>query len=297
MPFDINEAIQLGQVLQAAYEVPAGDLTQRAGELIPTQYDPFSRGYTILSTIYGNDLITDWNPSRGANIVSYGYVVQDEGRNLVIVVRGTEGIAEWMHDAAFLQKPYPFMVGAGMTEDGFTTVYEHLSVDPGLQLRLADCLASLPIRAPIESISICGHSLGGALVTLLALELYGKHGVNPSVYTYASPRTGDDLFAATYDALIPETYRIANQLDLVPKLPLADPGPLLPHYQHVGRPVSLNPFGLALKVAVTFRCEHLLTNYQYLLTEIPGIVIAPDKLPVIEPSCVLELLGVPLLLR
>jgi len=34
MPFDINEAIQLGQVLQAAYEVPAEDLAQRAGERI-----------------------------------------------------------------------------------------------------------------------------------------------------------------------------------------------------------------------------------------------------------------------
>ena len=105
MPFDINEAIQLGQILQAAYEVPAEYLAQRAGEAIPSQYDPLNRGYKILSTIYGNDLITDWNPSRGANIVSYGYVMQDEGRNLVIAIRGTEGIAEWMHDAAFLQKP------------------------------------------------------------------------------------------------------------------------------------------------------------------------------------------------
>jgi hypothetical protein len=65
MPFDMNEAIQLGQILQAAYEVPAEDLAQRAGEAIPSQYDPLNRGYKILSTIYGNDLITDWKP--GAN--------------------------------------------------------------------------------------------------------------------------------------------------------------------------------------------------------------------------------------
>jgi hypothetical protein len=53
MPFDMNEAIQLGQILQAAYEVPAEDLAQRAGETIPSQYDPLNRGYKILSTIYG----------------------------------------------------------------------------------------------------------------------------------------------------------------------------------------------------------------------------------------------------
>ena len=70
-----------------------------------------------------------------------------------------------------------------MTEDGFTTIYEHLSVDPGLQLRLADFLPSLPVAGAVANISLCGHSLGAALVTLLALELYGKHGLHPNVYT------------------------------------------------------------------------------------------------------------------
>jgi hypothetical protein len=143
MPFDVNEAIQLGQIIQAAYEVSADNLTQRAGEVIASQFDPLNRGYTILATIYGNDLVTDFNPGRGNDIVSYGYVVQDEERHVVIAIRGTEGIAEWMHDAAFLQKPYPFLPGAGNTEDGFTTVYETLSVDADLKVSLVDYLLDL----------------------------------------------------------------------------------------------------------------------------------------------------------
>src|SRR5271156_4045681 len=133
---DVNEAIQYGQLVQAAYAVATNDLTQRAGGSIDAQYDPLGRQYKIITTVYGNDLVTDLNVSRGNNIVSYGYVLQDQANNVVIAIRGTEGIVEWMHDAAFLQKPCPFLVGAGNTEDGFTTVYETLSVSADLSTKL-----------------------------------------------------------------------------------------------------------------------------------------------------------------
>lgn len=41
----------------------------------------------------------------------------------------------------------------------------------------------------------------------------------PTAYTYASPRTGDPAFVSTYNQVVPKSFRIANRIDLVPKLP------------------------------------------------------------------------------
>lgn len=294
--FNVNEAIQYGQLLQAAYCIPPNDLTQRAGMLIDDQFDPLGRRYIVLSSIFGSDLITDWNPLRAKSTASYGFVLQDKEQNVVIALRGTEGIAEWMHDAAFLQKPFP-KADAGSTEDGFTTVYETLSVDAGLTRGLSKFMQSLPIGKPIGEAFVCGHSLGGALATMLSMDLSVNEKLQVTIYTYASPRVGDPEFADAYSRTVTAHFRIANQLDLVPKLPLQNPPPPLPQYQHVGTLVSLNPFGLPAKIIPTIRCEHLMSSYQYLLTELPGLVIDQKKLPQVDPACILERPLLPLLLQ
>src|SRR5471032_2214329 len=57
----------------------------------------------------------------------------------------------------------------------------------------------------------------------------------PTVYSYASPRAGDGAFAAMYNHLVPDTFRIANRVDIVPKLPLP------PLYDHVLGIYEVNP--------------------------------------------------------
>ena len=108
-------------------------------------------------------------------------------------------------------------------------------VDPASP-SVVDALATLPFPQPVSSLTICGHSLGGAIVTLLALDLAANSTFkNPTVYTYASPRTGDPAFVSTYDQVVPNTFRIANRVDLVPKLPFP------PFYEHVLGLYDLNP--------------------------------------------------------
>src|SRR6202007_3386561 len=83
--------------------------------------------YTVITTVYANDLATDMNPVRGSAIVSIGLIFQATGTgDVVIAIRGTEGILEWIHDAVFLQVTCPFLAGAGHTEDGFTAMYNSL---------------------------------------------------------------------------------------------------------------------------------------------------------------------------
>jgi predicted lipase len=164
------------------------------------------------------------NPGRGDRIVSFGFILQAPNNDAVIAIRGTEGIREWIHDFEFLATKCPFLPGGQakrmMASPQYTTIYNSLRV-ANASTRPVDAVAALQFDHAVNSLTICGHSLGGALATLLALDVAANTIFkNPTIYTYASPRTGDALFARTYNQVLPNTYRIANRVDMVPKLPL-----------------------------------------------------------------------------
>jgi hypothetical protein len=275
---DVTKAIEFGQLVNAAYATSPGDLTNAAGQALSAG----GIGYAVVTTIYANDLATDMNPSRANDEVSIGLICQvNQTGDVVIAIRGTEGILEWIHDAEFLQVPCPFLAGGGHTEDGFTAMYESLrtAAQPGSPTVVA-ALAKLSFPQPVNSVTICGHSLGGALATLLALDVAANTVFSdPAVYTYGSPRTGDSLFASTYDQVVTNSYRIANRLDIVPALP----PPI--DYEHVLNPFELNPVRLTplppkILVNSTVPCEHSLATYLYLLSLQSGGPVLP-----LEPAC------------
>jgi len=272
---DLSKAIQYAQLVNAAYAILPANLASAAGKSISAG----GTTYTVVTSLYANDLATDMNPDRGNDLVSIGLICQAVGAgDVVIAIRGTEGIQEWVHDAEFLQVPCPFLATAGQTEDGFTAMYESLAtgVDPGSP-SVVKALATLPFTRPVSSLTICGHSMGGSLATLLALDVAANTTFkDPTVYTYASPRTGDSSFASKYNQAIKNTFRIANRMDIVPKLPMP------PGYEHVlaineVNPVQLLPLPPKILVKFDFGCEHYLNTYLYLLSlEAGGPVIALD---------------------
>ena len=200
-PLNVTEAIQFGQLVNTTYATQPGDLTNAAGQSLTAG----GVDYTVVTTIYANDLATDMNPSRVDDEVSIGLICQvDQSGDVVIAIRGTEGILEWIHDAEFLQVPCPFLVGAGHTEDGFTDMYESLRTGAAPNSpTVVGALPNLSFPKSVGSVTVCGHSLGGALATLLALDVAANTAFsNPAVYTYGSPRTGDSLFAGTYDQVV-----------------------------------------------------------------------------------------------
>lgn len=270
---DAMTAIQFGQLVSDAYQVLPSDLTNSAGNALSAG----GTDYTVITTIYANDLATNMNPGRGDDTVSIGLICQANGAgDVVIAIRGTEGIWEWIHDAEFLTVPCPFLAGAGHTEDGFTAVYNSLrtGVAP-YSPSVVNALGSLAFPRPVTSVTVCGHSLGGALATLLALDLAANSVFNdPVVYTYGSPRTGDSLFVSTFNQVVKNSYRIQNRLDIVPKLPPP------PWYEHVLEPSELTPvqlFPLPAKLLVDFTpvCEHLIATYLYLLSLKSGGPVIP----------------------
>jgi hypothetical protein len=279
---DLDKMIHFGQVVGKAYEIPPDQIANSAGQVLTVDFDGASTTYVVITTVYANDLATDMKPERGARRVSIGLVLQDPATgDAVIAIRGTEGIFEWVQDARFLLVPCPFLTGAGHTEDGFTSMYSSFAVDPAPgSASVTKSLAGLPWRKPAQSLTICGHSLGGALATLFALDVAANTPfTNPAVYTYASPRSGDPLFVSTYNHVVQRTCRIANRMDLVPKLPLP------PLYDHVGSLFDLNPVILSLPPKILVKpdiaCEHILSTYPHLLTRQAGGKVVP-----LDPKCV-----------
>jgi len=270
---DPKTAIQYGMLVAKAEAVPPDQTQYNPGDTINITYDAINVNYTVVTAFYGNDLATEINPGRAQQIVSFGFVAQDSAGNVVVAIRGTEGIKEWVQDAKFLAVKCPFLAGAGLTEDGFTAVYQSLrTTQEAGSPRLVDALPGMAFPKTITSLTICGHSLGGGLVTLLALDVAANTTfAHPTAYTYASPRTGDPSFADTYNQVVPSTVRIANRLDLVPKLPLP------PLYEHVLGIYELNPM---LKVKLDILCQHHLTTYLYLLSLQTGGTVLP-----LNPEC------------
>ena len=274
---DLVTAIKCGQLLNTTYDTLPSDVTNQAGQKISAG----GTDYVVVTTIYANDLSTDINPSRGDDEVSIGLICQQQTGDVTIAIRGTEGTLEWIHDAEFLSVPCPFLTGAGHTEDGFTAMYESLRTGVASSSpTVVNALPNLPFPSPVSSVTICGHSLGGALATLLALDVAANTVFkDPTAYTFGSPRTGDSLFASTYDQVVKNSYRVANRLDIVPTLP----PPV--DYDHVLNPYELNPIRflpLPPKVLVKFDpgCEHSLQTYLYLLSLQSGGPVLP-----LESTC------------
>jgi Lipase (class 3) len=160
-------------------------------------------GYcTYLQTLYGNELATDVSPHTGET-VTYGFLALSAAKELVAILRGTDTINEWIHDAAFLMLPNPIHSGAGLTEDGFTAIYRSLRVgrDPKSTCAVAS-IAAYVHAGQAQTVTVAGHSLGGALATLLTMDVaLNTEYRTPTVYTYASPRVGDHYFAGSFNKL------------------------------------------------------------------------------------------------
>jgi len=258
---DPSTAIVYAQLINAAYAILPTDLVNRAGTVINVG----GTAYTVITSIYANDLATEMNLPRGTNVVSMGLILQSPAGEVVIVIRGTEGIWEWVQDGRFLQVPCPFLASAGNTEDGFTAMYQSMQTGAVAgSTTVVNALKALVFPIAVSEVTICGHSLGGALATLLALDVAANTKyTDPTVYTFASPKTGNATFVATYNHVVPDTYRVANRMDLVPNLP---PAPL---YADVLGAYELNPVQLfppKILVNPSLACEHILDSYLYLLS-------------------------------
>ncbi|KAH6820917.1 putative triglyceride lipase [Perilla frutescens var. hirtella] len=91
---------------------------------------------------------------------------------------------------------------------------------------------------PTWNIYVTGHSLGGALATLMALELSSSQlaqcgAISVTMYNFGSPRVGNRRFAEIYNEKVKDSWRLVNHRDIIPTVPR------LMGYCHVAHPVYL----------------------------------------------------------
>lgn len=140
----------------------------------------------------------------------FGFVAESHDK-IIVTFRGTRTFEDNESDQDLFQIPYPFARNAGKTHRGFTCIYQ--SARSGL-------LDELHKLSPAKKLFVAGHSLGGALAVLAALDLaVNTRFKNLFVYTYGSPRVGDPVFASTFNYMVKNSIRIANVHDIIPTLP------------------------------------------------------------------------------
>lgn len=89
-----------------------------------------------------------------------------------------------------------------------------------------------------------GHSLGGALATIAAGDYAARKGGQICVMSYGAPKVGNFNFARRFNELVPNTFRIVNDSDLVSRMPRSlSTGGALNRYKHSGRTVLVNDDG------------------------------------------------------
>ncbi|MTJ10882.1 lipase family protein [Anabaena sp. UHCC 0204] len=74
----------------------------------------------------------------------------------------------------------------------------------------------------ITNVTVTGHSLGGALATLCAVDIqynFANQLSSIEAYLFGAPKVGNKSFRESYNQRVPNTYRFIYGMDLIPELP------------------------------------------------------------------------------
>ena len=93
--------------------------------------------------------------------------------------------------------------------------------------------------------------------------------LKPQAWTFASPRVGDAAFAGRYGGLSTVSWRIYNQVDVVPYFPIDASD----SYQPVTAGYAIDSLG---KARWSLGCAHALNTYLH--------VLSPATVP-LDPAC------------
>jgi triacylglycerol lipase len=153
----------------------------------------------------------------------FGFILESP-HYLLVAFRGTKTDDEWITDFSINQRPFPYVPDSGKVHGGFLSIYD------SCRTTIIETLQSLPKKPLLTT----GHSLGGALSILLAIDV--AHNLSlPSIihYNFGAPKVGDKIFKTLFDKLVPTSFRFVNLHDFVPLLPPNDLLKKKRDYHHV----------------------------------------------------------------
>lgn len=202
----------------------------------------------------------------------YGFVADWVGTGeRVVVFRGTLQPNEWIRNLQARQRPFPSGLprwrAPARVHAGFLSIFDTVFlVRDGARRPIR---AALPDLVAGRDTTFVGHSLGGALATLAAVEaarLAPRDAARMRVATFASPRVGDPGFAAMARA-VGRIDRVCNLVDVVPAVPASIP---VAAYTHVGEAFRVSSFDWPAlenrnKPPQQIVCWHSISAYAYMV--------------------------------
>ncbi|VVP53136.1 lipase family protein [Pseudomonas fluorescens] len=257
-PLQPSSGNWFGDALAKSDELWMVDADQTGGKAYYPLYEevPYSRRLEIVP--FDPELYPEVNsPGLGehqenpANIHFFDDSVNTEGTDtqayithhdemILIAVRGTAEEADGYRDADAEQ--VPFAQGDGKVHNGF---YGAAKAVRGFITNYLDKFYSG------QKLVITGHSLGGAVALILSEMLRRDEEFSPDIllYTYGSPRAGDESFVKGASAL--KHHRTVNHNDPVPSVPATWMNTVKPRHLVATVPVmALNaPVGMSLFIA------------------------------------------------
>ncbi|MEO0456762.1 MAG: lipase family protein [Cyanobacteria bacterium P01_A01_bin.114] len=173
----------------------------------------------------GSDADRDWDTNIQLNQDEYEWSRQEKQKY-------REQIKEEVTDPVAEQKElvYPNTYSKASTpvkmHRGFISAY----------LSVRDLIHQHVQSSSATQYRITGHSLGGALANLCAIDLQYNFGTNIAVeaYTFGAPKVGNQAFVDSYNRRVPDNWRVVNGWDVVSGLPRRWQG-----YRHVDQAIKL----------------------------------------------------------
>jgi predicted lipase len=171
-----------------------------------------------------------------------GYVaVRKPTEELIVSFRGSDSFANWLYNLYISLDRVPWIYTVYQPEEtakvheGFLLSYE------SVRREVLSHVSSAVEEYPGYSVKVIGHSLGGALANLCALDLRGvlSQEVAVRLMTYESPRVGDANFARLMRYQFPnalDRLRVTNGHDIVVHMPPYDLD-----YHHAAQEVFIPP--------------------------------------------------------
>jgi hypothetical protein len=186
--------------------------------------------YQTPESIQWNDYKISWSkwiehkPSDTQGFVAI------KNRTIYVVFRGSESKKDFQNDAS-IQK-VPFIKEGEKVHIGFKSSWEPVAEDVYLAISEASERMST-----VDSVVVCGHSLGGAVATLMAYSIKNRfYGFHVECCTIGSPRVGNKVFKQNFDKSGIESIRVVHNNDLVTHTPYIG-------FQHVNFQLRLDSDG------------------------------------------------------
>lgn len=160
-----------------------------------------------------------------------------------IIFRGSDADRDWQTNLDFSR--WSAVTGAVLDDQEFDYPEMYDASSSGVKMHSGFTKAYLAARSEIQAVVrqssltnwvVTGHSLGGALAKICAVDL--QYNFSPDItvetYLFGAPRAGNAAFTESYNRRVPNSWRFVNGNDIVSGFPRRWQG-----YRHVDARIRL----------------------------------------------------------